>query len=70
MVQDFLDELAASRMDDEAWNEKLELLEEYVEEEEGDIFDMARQPFRAEQVAKLVQRWQTAKQEHVARHTK
>jgi len=35
--QDLLDELAASRMDDEA--------------------------------AKLVQRWQTAKQEHMARHT-
>ena len=32
LVQDLLDELAASRMDDEAWNEKLELLEEYVED--------------------------------------
>ena len=41
-----------------------------VEEEEGDIFDMVRQPFSAEQGAKLVQRWQTAKQEHGARHTK
>ena len=52
-------------MDDEAWNEKLELREEYVEdhveEEEGDIFDMVRQPFSAGQGAKLVQRWQTAK---------
>ena len=74
LVQDLLDELAASHMDDEAWNEKLELLGEYVEdhveEEEGDIFDMARQLFSAEQAAELAQRWQTAKQEHMARHAK
>jgi hypothetical protein len=68
LVQELLDELAASRMDDEAWNERLELLEEYVEEEEGDIFDMARQPCSAEQGAKLAQCWQTAKPEHMARH--
>jgi len=74
LVQEFLDELAASRMDDEAWNEKLEVLDEHVEdhieEEEGDIFDVARQLFSVEQAAELAQRWQMAKQEHMARHAK
>ena len=74
LVQELLDELAASRMDDEAWNEKLALLGEYVEghveEEEGDIFGMAHQLFSTEQAAELAQRWQTAKQEHMARHAK
>jgi hemerythrin superfamily protein len=74
LVQELLDELAASRMDDEAWNEKLEVLDEHVEdhieEEEGDIFDVARQLFSVEQAAELAQRWQMAKQEHMARHAK
>ena len=74
LVQDLLDELAASRMDDEAWNEKLEVLDEYVEdhieEEEGDIFDVARQLFSVAQAAELAQRWQMAKQEYMARHAK
>jgi hemerythrin superfamily protein len=74
LVQDLLDELAASRMDDEVWNEKLEVLEEHVKdhigEEEGDIFDVARQLFSVEQAAELAQRWQMAKQEHMARHAK
>ena len=64
MVQELLDELAASRMDNEAWNEKLELLEEYVEDhvedEKGDIFDIACQPCSVEQAAELTQCWQTA----------
>jgi hemerythrin superfamily protein len=74
LAQDLLDELAASRMDDEAWNKKLAVLEEHVEDhvegEEGDIFDVARQLFSAEQTAELTQRWQTAKQEYMARHAK
>jgi molybdopterin converting factor small subunit len=74
LVQELLDELAALRMDDEAWNEKLEVLEEHVKdhvkEEEGDIFDVARQLFSAEQMAELAQHWQTAKQEYMARHAK
>ena len=61
-------------MDNEAWNEKLEVLEEHVEDhvkdEEGDIFDVARQLFSAEQAAELAQCLQTAKQEHMARHAK
>src|SRR6267378_3076569 len=63
LVQNLLDELAAMRIDDEAWNEKLEVLEEHVEnhieEEESDIFDVARQLFSVEQAAELAQRWQT-----------
>ena len=73
LVGDLFDELAVSCMDDEAWNEKLELLDEYgedhVEEEKEDIFDMACQPCSAEQAAEHAQCWQTAKQEHMARHT-
>ena len=74
LVQDLLDELTASCIDDAAWNEKLEVLEEHVEdhieEEESDIFDVALQLFSAEQAAELAQRWQIAKQEHMARHAK
>jgi hemerythrin superfamily protein len=74
LIQELLDELAASRLDDEAWHEKLEGLEEHVEdhieEEEGDLFAVARQLFSAEQAAELAQRWQTAKQEHMARYAK
>ncbi len=74
LVQDLLDELAASRMDDAAWSEKLEVLEEHVEdhveEEESAIFDVALQLFSAEQAAELAQHWQIAQQEHMARHAK
>jgi hemerythrin superfamily protein len=74
LVQDLLDELAVSPMDDARWSEKLEVLAEHVadhvEEEEGDIFDVARQLFSAAQAGELTQRWQTAKQEYMARHAK
>ena len=57
LVQNLLDELAAMRIDDEAWNEKLEVLEEnHIEEEESDIFDVARQLFSVEQAAEHAQR--------------
>jgi hemerythrin-like domain-containing protein len=74
LVQELLDELAASRIDGEAWHEKLEVLEEHIEdhieEEEGDIFDVARQLFNAAQAAALAQHWHTAKQEQMARYAK
>ena len=74
LVRELLDELAALRTDNEAWNEKLEVLEEHVqdhvEEEEGDIFDVTRQLFSAAQIAELAQRWQAAKQGYMARHAK
>jgi hemerythrin superfamily protein len=74
LIQPLLDELVALRMDDDAWNEKLEELEGHIEDhirqEEGNIFDVAHQLFTAEQIAELTQRWQTAKQEHMARLAK
>ena len=74
LIQELLDELAASHLGDEIWYEKLEVLEEHVEghieDEEGDIFDVARQLFSAAQAAELAQGWQTAKQEHMARYAK
>jgi hemerythrin-like domain-containing protein len=74
LIQELLDELAASHLGDEAWYEKLEVLEEHVEghieDEEDDIFDVAHQLFSAAQAAELAQCWQTAKQEHMARYAK
>jgi iron-sulfur cluster repair protein YtfE (RIC family) len=74
LIQELLDELAASHLGDEAWYEKLEVLEEHVEghveDEEGDIFDVAHQLFSVAQAAELGQCWQTAKQEYMARHAK
>lgn len=74
LVQELLDELAALPMDDAVWNEKLEVLEEqvgdHVEAEEGNLFNTARQLFDAAQSAELAQRWQSAKQEYMARHAK
>jgi hemerythrin superfamily protein len=74
LVQNLLDELAAAHLDAEAWNEKLERLEahieDHVEHEEGHIFDMARRLFTAAQIAELAQRWQAAKQGHMARLAK
>src|SRR5262249_21752755 len=63
LIQSLLDELATSHMGDEVWYEKLEVLEEHVEdhveEEEGDLFDVAYQLFSAAQAEELAQRWQT-----------
>jgi hemerythrin superfamily protein len=74
LIQELLDELATSRIDSETWNEKLEVLEEHiedhVEEEESDIFDVARQLFNTERAAELAQHWHTAKQEQIARYAK
>jgi len=74
LIRELLGELTMAHMDDEAWNEKLEVLEEHVEEhveeEESDIFDVARQLFNVEQAVELAQRWQTAKQERMTRHAK
>jgi hypothetical protein len=47
-----------------------EHVEDHIEEEEGDIFDVARQLFSVAQAAELAQRWQMAKQEYMARHAK
>lgn len=74
LVAELLDELATTPKGSAAWNEKLEMLEEnvqeHIEEEEGDLFDAARQLLSKEDAAALVERWQTAKQEQMARHAK
>jgi len=74
LVAELLDELATTPKGSAAWNEKLQILEEnvqeHVEEEESDIFDAARQLLSIEEAAELAERWQTAKQEQMARHAK
>ena len=74
LVTELLDELATTPKDHAAWDEKLQILEENVQEhvevEESDIFDAARQLFSAADATELAERWQTAKQEQMARHAK
>ena len=74
LIQALLDELAVLHIDDAAWYEKLEGLAEHVkahiEAEEGDIFNVARRRLSAARAVALAQRWQAAKQEHMARHAK
>jgi len=45
-------------------------VQEHVEVEESDIFDAARQLLSPEDEAELAERWQTTKQEQMARHAK
>ena len=74
LVTELLEELATTPKSGVEWDEKLEILEENVqehaEEEESDIFDAARQLLSAADAAELAERWQTAKQEQMARHAK
>jgi hypothetical protein len=56
------------------WDERIETLkekvEEHGEEEERYLFDAARQFLTPDQVTELAERWQTAKQEQMARSAK
>ena len=74
LLAEILDELATTPKGSAAWHEKLQILEEHVqehvEEEESDIFDAARQLLSKEEAAELAERWQTARQEQMARHAK
>lgn len=74
LVEELLEELATAPKDTEEWSEKLDVLqenvEEHVEEEESDIFEAARQILVGDQAQELAQRWQTAKQEQLARYAK
>ena len=74
LMAELLEELATTRTGSAAWDEKLQILEEHVqehvEEEESDIFDVARQFLSEGDAAELAERWQTAKQEQMARHAK
>jgi hemerythrin superfamily protein len=74
LVTELLEELTDTPKEGEAWDETLQILEENVQEhvevEESDIFDAARQLFSAADIDELAERWQTAKQEQMARHAK
>ena len=74
LLAELLDELATTPRGSAAWNERLQILEEHVqehvEEEESDIFDAAREILSKEDAAELAERWQTAQQEQMARHAK
>ena len=74
LVKELLAELATSSIDSPEWDERIEILkenvEEHVEEEESDLFDAARQLLTPDQVTELAERWQTAKQEQMARSAK
>jgi len=71
LMKELLAEMASTSLDSPDWDEKLEILEEnveeHVEEEESDIFDAARQIFTPKQAAELAERWQLAKQGQLAR---
>ena len=74
MVQELLAEMATTAIDSPDWDEKLEILaedvEEHVEAEESDMFDAAHQLFTSAQATELAERWQTAKQQRMARSAK
>ena len=74
LVAELLEELATTPKGNAEWDEKLEILEENVQEhieaEESDMFDAARQLLSAADAAELTERWQTVKQEQMARHAK
>lgn len=74
LIAELLEELATTPKSRAAWDEKLEMLEENVQEhveiEESDIFDAARQLLSAQEATELAERWQIAKQEQMARHAK
>jgi hemerythrin superfamily protein len=72
LVAALLQELATTPPGSAEWDERLQILEEnvqeHVEEEESDIFDAARQLLSPEEATEFAERWQTAKQEQMARH--
>src|SRR5262245_19855693 len=71
LVAVLLEELAKTSKGSKAWDEQLQVLEENMQEhvkaEESNIFDTARQLLSPEDEAELAERWQTAKQEQMAR---
>ncbi len=74
LVAVLLEELATTSKGSAAWDEQVQVLEEYVQEhvkaEEHHIFDAARQFLSPEDEAELAERWQTARQEQMAKHAK
>jgi hemerythrin superfamily protein len=67
LIAELLEEMASDAAQDADWDEKLNELREnvegHVEEEEDDLFDIARQLLSAEQARKLAEEWQRVKQE-------
>jgi hemerythrin superfamily protein len=70
LVAELLEELATASKDGEEWEEKLQVLEEnvedHVEEEESEIFEAASQLFSNEQAQELGKRFQAVKREQLA----
>ena len=66
IVKQLLGELESSRKDDETWTAKFTVLKEniehHVEEEEGEMFTKARKVLSDDEIAKLGERLQEAKQ--------
>ena len=67
VVKQLLAELEAMPKDDESWGAKLTVLKEnvehHVEEEEGELFDGAREVLSSEQIEQLGTRMEEAKRE-------
>ena len=67
VVKQLLTELEALPKDDETWGAKLTVLKEnvehHVEEEEGELFDGAREVLSSEQIEQLGTRMEEAKRE-------
>lgn len=70
LVSELLEELATTSKEGEEWAERLQVLEEsvedHVEEEESDIFEAARQLFSGDRAREIGQRFQAAKQQQMA----
>jgi iron-sulfur cluster repair protein YtfE (RIC family) len=66
LVKQLLEELASAPKDDEQWTAKFTVLKEniehHVEEEEGEMFTKARKVFTKDEIEKLGDRLQEAKQ--------
>ena len=67
LIAELLEEMTSDAEQGADWDEMLnelrENIEGHVEEEENDLFDMARQLLSAEQARKLAEEWQRVKQE-------
>ena len=67
LIAELFEEIASDADQDTDWDEKLNELQEnvegHVEEEEDELFDMARQLLSTEQARKLAEEWQRVKQE-------
>ena len=67
LVSELLEEMAPDADAEAEWGEKLDELQEnvegHIEEEENELFEVARQLFSAEQSRQLAEDWQRVKEE-------